>query len=174
MTRFNIMLIAAALAVCLSTGCAPRGSREFSSNLPDVANIAEAEQAFGQPTDMRDLGGGKTLSIWEFKRYEQVPGQYVDERRYIGHDRDGFPKYRLMRYWVPFHVVDQFCRLEIVAGPSGNVESSTWDGNACDYLLSERGREKAYAPQPPPPAGSTGRVRRKRVPVSPFFGDDLI
>ncbi len=149
------------------------GSREFDSRLPDVASIDEAEHVFGPPTGQRVAEGGDTVSVWEFDRYEQVPGQYVDEKEFLGYDGDGFPVYRLKRYWVPFHVVGQYCRLEIVSGPSGAVGKLNWDGNACDYLLTEQGRKKAYAPQPPPPV-PIGPVKRKQVDISPFLGDDII
>lgn len=165
------ILWGALLACALLTGCAAPGSRKVGAVLPSVKNIAAAEQMFGPPVETTDLESGKRRSIWRFVRYEQVPGQYAEEKKYIGHDRDGFPVYRTIRYWSPFHHEERACSIEIISNSSGLVESFSQQGNSCDDLLTPEGREKAYAPSAIPEKVIPERKRREMQ--SPFFGDDI-
>lgn len=168
-TRFLLSVV----AMILLSGCAAvtPGSRQMDAALSSLGTLEAAEAMFGPPAMKEELSADRVSAVWEFDRLELVPGQYVDTQQYVGHDRDGFPVHRRSRYWVPQHLEERYCHVNITADYLGRVQGAYWEGNACDRLLTPAGRESAYAESDVMPLNARpDRVRR--VPISPFWWDE--
>ena len=103
--------------------------------MPHVENMYMATHYFGQPTSKTELPGGGTRSEWLMDRVTQVPGQYVEQKIFMGTDRDGFPRYYIRKVFVPAHMARQYCRLEIVADKDGGILESSWEGDSCEHMM---------------------------------------
>lgn len=103
-------LAAAIFAFFLFAGCASK----ISQQLPSMVTLAEAEAAFGPPQSSTEKSDGTVVHEWGFDETEFVPGQYVTQRVYMGHDRDGFRKYYEREVWVPAHRSGRYCHIMLV------------------------------------------------------------
>lgn len=119
------------LCAFLLTGCASR----MSKDLPRMSTLAEAMAAFGAPLSSKELPDGTFLYEWGFDQTVFVPGQYVTQMIYLGHDRDGYRKYHEREVWVPAHRQGRFCHIAMVANATGLVLHSSYQGNKCDEMF---------------------------------------
>lgn len=123
----------AALVCCLlcSAGCASK----ISQAMLRISTLAEAQAAFGPAHSVKELPDGAAVHEWLADRTEFVPGQYVTQRIYMGHDRDGYRKYYEREVWVPAHKSGQYCRIAVQVNQAGLVLHSAYQGNNCDEML---------------------------------------
>lgn len=128
----RLFFFALLLAMSL-TGCASRISRE----LPAMTTLAQFQSAFGPAQTIRPGQDGSVVHEWGFDRTTFEPGQYVTQRIYMGHDRDGYRKYHEREVWVPAHRSGRFCRVVVLADPEGRVLHSAYQGNDCDALFRD-------------------------------------
>ena len=125
-----------ALAACilfLLAGCA---TTKMDRLMPHVENMQLARHYFGEPTSKNVLPNGETRSEWLLDRVAQVPGQYVEQKIFVGYDRDGFPVYYTRYVFVPAHMARQYCRLAIRSDKDGNVLESSWEGDSCEDMMA--------------------------------------
>lgn len=130
MRRMYIALFGLCLLFCL-TGCASRISRD----LPAMTTLAQFEASFGPPQKTAPREDGTVVYEWGFDNTAFEPGQYVTQRIYMGHDRDGYRKYYEREVWVPAHRSGRFCQVRVVADQAGRVLHSAYHGNDCDPLF---------------------------------------
>ena len=95
-----------------------------------------ARHYFGEPTSKSVLPNGETRSEWLLDRVAQVPGQYVEQKIFVGYDRDGFPVYYTRQVFVPAHMARQYCRLAIISGKDGKVLEASWEGDSCEDMMA--------------------------------------
>ena len=125
-----------ALAACilfLLAGCA---TTKMDRLMPHVENMQLARHYFGEPTSKNVLPNGETRSEWLLDRVAQVPGQYVEQKIFVGYDRDGFPVYYTRQVFVPAHMARQYCRLAIISGKDGKVLEASWEGDSCEDMMA--------------------------------------
>jgi len=114
-------------------GCASK----ISQAMPRISTLAEAQAAFGPAHSVRELPDGTAVHEWGTNNTELVPGQYVTQRVYMGHDRDGYRKYHEREVWVPAHRKGRYCRIVVQVNATGLVLNSAYQGNACDAMLRQ-------------------------------------
>lgn len=122
------LLLAASLLIFACAG-------KTASELPRIKTFAEARAALGAPGASTERPDGLLAHEWVLDQSEFVPGQYVIQQIYIGHDRDGYRKYHEREVWVPAHRSGKYCRIVMLADAAGQVLNSTYEGNACDALF---------------------------------------
>ena len=120
-------------ALLLLSGCA---TTKMDRLMPHVETMQLATHYFGAPTSKSDLPNGGARNEWLLDQVTQVPGQYVEQRIFVGYDCDGFPVYYTRNVFVPAHMARQYCRLVIVADKNGNVLESTWEGDSCEEMMA--------------------------------------
>lgn len=126
-----LRLVLAFCACIPIAGCASK----ISQQLPRMATLAEAEAAFGPPQSSKKTADGTVAHEWGFDQIEFVPGQYVTQKIYMGHDRDGYRKYYEREIWVPAHRSGRYCHILIETDATGLLLRSAYQGNACDSLF---------------------------------------
>jgi hypothetical protein len=122
----------------LTAGCSGR----FERALAEVRTAQEAVWRFGPPGEEEVLPGARLRQQWTVQDEELVPGQYVRQDVYVGHDREGYPEILTRWVFVPEHTLQYRCLLTLLSGPGGLLLERHWQGNACERLLSP-------APAPP-------------------------
>lgn len=128
----SLFRVAVALCACiLLVGCASK----ISQQLPRMTTLAEAKAAFGPPQSSKKTADGTVAHEWGFDQTEFVPGQYVTQKIYMGHDRDGYRKYYEREIWVPAHRSGRYCHILIETDAAGLLLRSAYQGNACDSLF---------------------------------------
>lgn len=127
------VLMAALFTALLVVSCATGGS--VGRLLPNLGNMYVAEHYFGSPTSSRQLEGGGMSHEWLLDRNVVEPPQYETRRVYIGHDRDGFPVYEEVEFYVPERLVHPYCRIRVTADREGRILDSSMEGPSCAKLL---------------------------------------
>lgn len=128
----RILHLSLVLAIILTvTGCA---KSKMDALMPQVTTLQQAQQYFGNPSKSEERPDGTVRYEWVKGKAEQVPGQYVTQQIYVGHDSDGFRKYVEREVFVPWHLEGNFCQLIIVADKQGRVLRSDWVGTDCNSL----------------------------------------
>ena len=115
----------------LFSSCASR----ISGIMPKIDSLQEARSHLGEPTSSSVKSDGRVFHTWLLDHTVFEPGQYITQRLYVGHDRDGYRKYIEREVWVPAHRAGKYCRVSIVTDMDGKVLQSSWEGNACDDLF---------------------------------------
>ena len=127
-----VLMISAPLALLLS-GCVTGGS--VGRLLPNMGTMYVAEHYFGAPASSQPLAGGGMRHEWLLDRDVLEPPQYEVRRVYVGHDRDGFPVYEDVEFYVPERLVHQYCRIRVTADREGRILDTSMEGPSCEKLL---------------------------------------
>ncbi len=122
--------------VCFGLVCSGCASK-ISQAMPRISTLTEAHAAFGPAHAVKELPDGTAVHEWFRDGTDFVPGQYVTQRIYMGHDRDGYRKYYEREVWVPAHRTGNYCRIVIQVNKTGLVLHSAYQGNACDAMLRQ-------------------------------------
>ena len=131
--RVATAIVLAGCALLLLSGCA---TTKMDRLMPHVETMQLATHYFGVPTSKSDLSNGGARNEWLLDQVTQVPGQYVEQKIFVGYDYDGFPVYYTRNVFVPAHMARQYCRLVIVSDKAGNVLESTWEGDSCEDMMA--------------------------------------
>lgn len=122
--------------LCLALPCcAPSGARSVSRMLDSVGTVPVAKHYLGEPHVSRQLADGKTRHEWSMDRVVRESAHYETRRVLIGYDRDGFPVFEDIEYFIPERDVRQTCRIVALADAQGNILEHSAEGAHCRLMF---------------------------------------
>ena len=134
MGKMTPLLLFLALILFAAGGCAPGGVNSVTRMLDSVGNMSVARHYLGEPHVSRKMTDGGTLYEWSMDRVERESAHYETRRVLIGHDRDGFPVFEDIDYFIPERDVRQTCRITVLADASDNIREHNSSGTHCGLM----------------------------------------
>lgn len=122
------------IACLLLTGCAPSGVSSVNRMLNSVGNMSVARHYLGEPHVSRQLAAGGTRYEWNLDRVVRESAHYETRRVLLGYDRDGFPVFEDIEYYIPERDVHQTCRVTVITDTQDNILEHTAEGSHCHLM----------------------------------------
>lgn len=118
----------------LLAGCAASGVSSVNRMLDSAGNMSVARHYLGDPHVSRKAPGGGTQYEWNMNQVVRESAHYETRRVLVGHDRDGYPVFEDIEYYIPDRDVHRTCRIVVLADAQDSILEHRAEGSHCHLM----------------------------------------